>query len=169
MKGQHGIVVVGVLLSGFMPLPAASQDSRPPSVFDRPELLREQQQDALRLKKDQEASRRELGTLPPGQERQLEERMRLQQLQQRQLRDRQRMEQQALQHRLRTAPRTAPQARQRAQAQRFEREGAEQRLQQKMRRGTWSHGRSSGAARSSSSGALRPSPSANPRSRLRFR
>ena len=161
--------LVALLWTGLLPLPAASQVSQPAPVFTRPELLREQQQESLRLKRDQEALRRERGELSPGQRRRLDDRLELQRLQQRHLQERQRLEQQSLQRRLRSVPDPLPQARQRAQAQRFKREGEEQRLQQKIRRGGWSSGRPSAAGRGGSSGALRPSPSANPRSRLRFR
>ncbi len=166
MKLSYGFTLFGLLAAVVLPLPAASQDSQPRPVFTRPALEREQQQEALRLKRDQEEFRRQQGRLLPPRQRSMEEQLRLQRLQQRHLQQRQQLEQRSLQRRLQIAPRTAPQARQRAQAQSFVREGQEQGLQHKIERRSWSYPRSPATG---APGAFCPSPSANPRSRLRLR
>ena len=166
MKLSYGFTLFGLLAGVLLPLPADAQVSQPRPVFTRPTLEREQQQDTLRLKRDQEEFRRQQGRLSPPRQRSMEEQLRLQRLQRRHLQQRQQLEQQSLQRRLQIAPRTAPQARQSAQAQGFVREGREQGLQHKIERRSWSYPRSPATG---APGAFGPSPSANPRSRLRLR
>ena len=79
------------------------------------------------------------------------------------------MQQRYLQRRQRVSPPALPNARQRALAQGFKREAQQQRLQQKIQRSTWPYGRGPRAGGAVAPGAFRPSPSANPRSRLRVR
>ncbi len=169
MNLSHYLPWAAVLTSGLLTLPAASQVSPPQPVFTRPALERQQQQESIRLKRDQQIYRRDLGALPPAQQRRLDDRERLQQLQQRHLQERQKMQQRSLLRRQRAQSRPLPNARQRALAQGFKREAQQQRLQQKIQRSTWPYGRAPRAGGAVAPGAFRPSPSANPRSRLRVR
>ena len=166
---SHRVSLIVFLAAALLPLSAAPQGSPPQPVFTRPALEREQAQESIRLKREQDAYRRGLGKLPPAQQRSLDDRLRLQRLQQRHLQERQRLEQRSLQRRLKAAPYSLPNARQRAQAQGFRREGQQQQLQQKIQRSTWPHGRAPRAGGTAGTGAFRPSPSAHPRSRMGVR
>ena len=169
MNPSRCFPLVAVLTTGLLTLPAASEVSQPQPVFTRPALEREQQQESIRLRRDQQTYRRGLGGLPPAQQRRLDDRERLQQLQQRHLQERQRLQQRSLQRRQRVMPGALPNARQRALAQTFKREAQQQRLQQKIQRSTWPYGRAPRAGGAVAPGGFRPSPSANPRPRLRMR
>ncbi len=166
MKTVHCFTHAVLLVAGAVALPAVVQGSQPQPVFTRPTLEREQRQETLRLKRDQEEFRRQQGKLSPHRQRSQEDRLRLQQLQQRHLQQRQLLEQRSLKRRLKTAPREAPKGRQRSQAQGFEREGRQQQLQHKIQRRAWSN---PGSPATGAPSAFRPSPSANPRPRLRLR